>query len=297
MTPEEIARLQEQARAQRESLNKFVENMTSPKMKRAATILFLLTVVGILIGTMAPSPVSLTDTDHSKYQSALVAAEHNPEYYEALDALNHEQANVDEAKVWFWRFRPAHRKRVNEREIPKAKALARFQAKQNERNALISKAKASVGIWSKYGIEETREQFWQTFQEGKDMGKRMTFYDMFFSMFQSRSRDENAASVIIGWMIRILMNYTIGMLFAVVRFMFQLGSIVWSYSPNFLSGSLFFAVAAFSACSLIGAFLLLMYASCVGCCLFMSNANGERSRRGNTPPEQQRLHQNNNHYD
>tara|TARA_B100000780_G_scaffold176090_1_gene123389 strand:- start:25 stop:192 length:168 start_codon:yes stop_codon:yes gene_type:complete len=41
-------------------------------------------------------------------------------------------------------------------------------------------------------------------------------------------------------------------------------------------------VAAFAACSLIGAFILLMYGSCVGCFMFMANAGGERGRRGQT---------------
>jgi len=302
MTPEELRRRQEASRAQAETMKKFVAKMTSPAMKRAATIMGVLVLVGILIGTMAPSPVPMSGKDHVNYESALALAENVPGYNDALGDLTMAQAEVDQAKVWFWRFRSEHRARVNEREVPKARALARFQTKQAERNALVSQAKASVGIWSAYGIEETRAQFWQTFQEGKDMGKRMTFYDMIFSMFNSR--DENAGSFFARWAIRILMNYTIGMLVAVVRFLFQLGSIVWSYSPNFLSGSLFFAVAAFSACSLIGAFILLMYASCVGCCLFMSNANGEKSRRGASAPDYQRLQQQQqqqqqqrNHYD
>ena len=33
---------------------------------------------------------------------------------------------------------------------------------------------------------------------------------------------------------------------------------------------------------LIGAFILLMYGSCVGCFMFMANAGGERGRRGQT---------------
>ena len=75
------------------------------------------------------------------------------------------------------------------------------------------------------------------------------------------------------------------MIVAVITFLFQLGSIVWSYSPNAASGFLFFFVAAFAACSLIGAFILLMYGSCVGCFMFMANAGGERGRRGQTNPQ------------
>ena len=105
MTPEDMARRQQAARAQQESLKKFVEKMTSPGVKKAASVLVVFVLLGIFIGTMAPSPVSMNDKDHSKYQSALVAADHVPGYHKALDDLNHEQSNVDAAKVWFWRFR------------------------------------------------------------------------------------------------------------------------------------------------------------------------------------------------
>jgi hypothetical protein len=276
----------QQTQQQQEGLKKAVEWLTSPRAKRFATILLCMTLVGILIGTLAPSPIKMDGKKRSEYQAALVSAENVPGYHEAADDLNYEQGHVDQAKVWFWRFRSEHRKEVYKREEKKSVALARFQKKKNERHELVRQAKASVGIWSPYGIEETREQFWQTFQEGKDMGKRMTFYDMFFSMFNSRNED--GAAFVMRWVIRILMNYTIGMFVAVIRFLFQLGSIVWSYSPNPASGFLFFFVAAFAACSLIGAFVLLMYASCVGCFLFLANSKGTRRPRG-ADPDYQRL--------
>ena len=59
--------------------------------------------------------------------------------------------------------------------------------------------------------------------------------------------DDNAGAFFLKWALRVLTNYTLGMFFAVIRFLFQLGSIVWSYSPNFGSGMLFFAVASFAA--------------------------------------------------
>ena len=125
------------------------------------------------------------------------------------------------------------------------------------------------------------------------MAKRMTFYDMMFSMFDRR--DDNAGAFFLKWALRVLTNYTLGMFFAVIRFLFQLGSIVWSYSPNFGSGMLFFAVASFAAVSVIGAFLLLIYASCVGCCLFLGG-QARQQRRGGAQHQQQPRVQN-PHYD
>lgn len=286
----------EQMEAQAKQLKKCYEAVTSPRAKRIGMTILGLTLLGIFLGTVAPSPVSIDDMDKSKYQAALVAAEHVPGYHQALDDLNYEQAHVDEAKVWFWRFRSEHRARVNKREEKKSVALARFTAKQNEKNALVSQAKAAVGIWSPYGIEETKAQFWQTFQEGKDMGKRMTFYDMFFSMFQS-NRDENAGAFFARWAIKILMNYTIGMFVSIIRFLFQLGSIVWSYSPNPASGILFFCVAMFSACSLIGAFVLLIWGSCIGIFSFCAKQGGANGRRGQNDGYDSRRVQDHNHSD
>ena len=208
LTPEQQAQRQAQAKAQAEQLKKCAAALTSPRAKKIAVTMSVLVLLGIFIGTV-PQGIALEEKDRSKYQAALVAAEHVPGYHQAMDDFNVEQAHVDEAKVWFWRFRSSHRAEVNKRSVKKDVALSRFNQKKNERHELVKAAKASVGIWSAYGIEETREQFWQTFQEGKDMGKRMTFYDMIFSMFQS-NRNEDGAAFVMRWVIRILMNYTIG---------------------------------------------------------------------------------------
>jgi hypothetical protein len=256
----------------------FIADMTSPRAKRMFFIALAVVLTGVGIGAFAPAPRAVDPEGQVRYEGKLMQAQTVEGYMEAEDDLMHEQRSVSDAKVWFWRFRGEHKKRVRAREAVRDKALARFNVKRDERNAIIAAAKKEVGIWSQYAVDETREQFWQTFQEGKDMGKRMTFYDMLFSMFDRR--DENAGAFMAKWAIRIVMNYTMGMVVAVVRFLFQLGSIVWSYSPNALSGTLFFAVAAFSALSIIGAFLLLMYASCVGCCLFMAKNGQQRQRRG-----------------
>ena len=61
---------------------------------------------------------------------------------------------------------------------------------ERERNALVSEAKASVGIWSHYGISEVRERFWKAYQAGKDMAKRMTWWD--FILGTGGNRDEEA---------------------------------------------------------------------------------------------------------
>ncbi len=50
---------------------------------------------------------------------------------------------------------------------------------QNE-EAIISEAKSTVGLFSTYGVYETRDLFWQRFNQGKQFAKRQSFWDMIF---------------------------------------------------------------------------------------------------------------------
>ena len=64
---------------------------------------------------------------------------------------------------------------------------AQYQAAQSElrsleakNNAIVSDAKAKLGVFSEYGVEETRGLFWRCFSGGKDFAKRSSWYDMMF---------------------------------------------------------------------------------------------------------------------
>ena len=107
----------------------------------------------------------------------------------------------------------------------------------------------------------------------------MTFWDMMFSIGR---RDENGGAFIAKWVLRILMNYTMGMVYTLVSFMFQLYGIVSSYTPNFASGVVFYLVAVFSALSIIGAFLFLLYATCIGGFYMLAKNARPVNRQGET---------------
>ena len=53
-----------------------------------------------------------------------------------------------------------------------------FQRSEEER--IIADAKSSVGIFSSFGIEETRGMFWNRFSDGREFAQRQTKYDALF---------------------------------------------------------------------------------------------------------------------
>ena len=60
------------------------------------------------------------------------------------------------------------------------------------------RAKALVGVFSDYAVDEAREKFWKSIESGQSFGKRMTFWDAIFSIGSSR-RDDSAGAFIMRW--------------------------------------------------------------------------------------------------
>ena len=92
-----------------------------------------------------------------------------------------------------------------------------------ERNALESEAKAAVGLWSQYGVDEVRERFWKAYESGKDFAKRMTWWDVMFGV-GGRNRDEELLGTLLRWLGQIMMNFTVGLVSALFSFGFALVS-------------------------------------------------------------------------
>jgi hypothetical protein len=231
-------------------ISKFLPKQTSV----LAVILFAL--VGMYIGGWANAPVTVSPDTDAKYNMDLIQADNVVGLHEARSDVMQEKQNVYKASGWFScdAACQAAKARLNT-------AVQRLKPLEEKRYEIIKAAKHEVGVWSKYGVDETREKFWETFQDGKDFAKRMTFWDMMFSIGR---RDESGGAYIAKMVMRVLMNYTMGMAYTLISFMFQLFGIVRSYTPNFASGVVFYLIAIFSAISIIGAFLFLLYATCIG---------------------------------
>merc|ERR1719334_2051097 len=123
-----------------------------------------------------------------------------------------------------------------------------YQSAQNElkgsqtvHRSVLSDAKATVGIFSQFGVQETRKLFWDAWERGKATAKRMSFWDVMFVGMRS-SRDDTWVAV------------------ALIGFLWSLWNLIWTYKAG-IAGLLFFFLAGTAACSMLATFLLGLYSA------------------------------------
>lgn len=153
-------------------------------------------------------------------------------------------------------------------------------------NSQLSNAKATVGILSDVGIEETREMFWKRFAQGKGFATRQTQWDAMFYGIRSMSRDENILSYIVKIFFSLIMNLTIGMIGTVIGFIFSLYNIIITYQANLIIATLFFIFASLAAVSFACTWLIGIYVAAagtvyVGAKLIAANMRLENGNRNN----------------
>jgi len=139
------------------------------------------------------------------------------------------------------------------------RAQSELQTSKGLHQAALSDAKATVGIFSQFGVQETRKIFWDAWERGKAMAKRMSFWDVMFLGMSSR-RDDTWIEMGLRLLMQIIMNFTIGMTFALLGFMWSLWNLIWTYKAG-LAGLLFFFLAGTAACSMLATFLLGLYSA------------------------------------
>lgn len=187
---------------------------------------------------------------------------------EANDLYRAEGFNLEQAlqkagqrlhhqQVWFWRWREPYASRVPELQVEYDAAMADYQGYLEKRAALTREGKAALGLWSEFGFSEMRALFWERVGQGKDFGSRMSMWNMLFSI---GDRDRGIASIIAN----IVMNFTIGLVGALVAFVWNLPSLIAGYGAGLLSGSFFFFLFAFAALSTVAAFVAGLFGTVIG---------------------------------
>ncbi|KAJ8598765.1 hypothetical protein CTAYLR_009871 [Chrysophaeum taylorii] len=130
---------------------------------------------------------------------------------------------------------------------------------QREEAAKMSDVKATVGIFSEFGVAETREQFWSSFAGGQSFAKRQSMWDLLFIGLSSTSRDENTISILLRWLVQLLFNFTIGLVGALIAFAWKLWSLVASYQPDPATAITFAVCALLAATSMVATYLFALY--------------------------------------
>lgn len=144
---------------------------------------------------------------------------------------------------------------------------AEFDLVKAEETQKLSNAKAKLGIFSEYGIDETRITFQNSFSLGKRIAKRQSQWDFFFYMissFGNPNRDENILAYLLKIIVTILFNFTMGMFIAVVNFMIALVGLLRSFQVNLFTGLFFFAMASLAAISYVLTWLIGLYCLTAG---------------------------------
>lgn len=131
-------------------------------------------------------------------------------------------------------------------------------------NSQVAVAKSKLGLFSEYGVEETKGLFWQRFAAGKDFAKRQSMFDMLFIGIGAMTRDESMIEYIARIAVRVLMNFTIGIFMSVVTFIFSLYSLIATYQASIFAGLTFFFFASLAAISFALSWLVGLYCCAAG---------------------------------
>jgi len=201
----------------------------------------------------APSPT--TSEQRARFNDLRMQADNIDGMDDAADACFGAQQDVYHARGWFWWISTtpevAELQRVEVHECGKLQALEAQQAE------LKRDAFAVVGLWSEFGVEEARTIFWDCLEKGKGFAKRSTFYDMLFGVVMGR--DENIGSFLMRVVLNFVINMTMGLIGALMAFVYYLWGMVVLYKASFFGGLAFFAVALFAGISMALVYIFIVY--------------------------------------
>ena len=190
----------------------------------------------------------------------------------AEEQMNIAYQHYYHTKGWFWQCNSVctqnyevymHKKSIFDGEV----AIADQQ---------LSNAKAKVGLFSEYGVGETRDMFWQRFSQGGKYAKRATMWDALFIGISSMGRDEQLGSYILRLIGNFLLNLTMGLIMALVSFTFSLWSIVTSFQASFGESMVFWGFAVLAAGAFVSTFIVGMFGAVAGTVFVVAKAAGNQ---------------------
>lgn len=244
-------------------------------------------VFGLFILIFAGAGTKLTWDQRQQYERIMntvdLAAEMN-----AANRYYSSKYHYDQSKGWF--SCDAMCTRAKER-------MQRDKLKLDEIRRLgqsrMSDAKATAGIFSEIGVSEVKDSFWEYFASGKQFAKRQSMWDAMFMGMRSMGRDESMLEYAFKVLMQVLINFSMGLVMALLFFVFGLWSIVKSYQPNPLTALMFFLSAVCASFAFVATYLFAIYGLAAGgvygvakvaeAQLRLEAGNNNRQRRNNNP--------------
>ncbi|GMH33897.1 hypothetical protein BSKO_01731 [Bryopsis sp. KO-2023] len=249
-------------RRQRGGILSAVSRIRPHKHPKTTTVIFLW-MFGLFSMFLSPPLVRITSEMRQNYETKMDAVMTvDAKLVHATDVYDRARAHANNAKVWFWRFRPEHKMVVRDRQVHESAARLEVEKLLASRDDKVAEAKSQLGIWSEAGVEEGRSLFWGSYKQGKVFAQRQTLWDAMFSLFSSRESD--ALARIIELLLIACFNFTTGMISALFVFIFRLPSFIASFKPGWISGTFYFFSAFVGGASVIATVLALMYGGSFG---------------------------------
>jgi len=213
---------------------------------------------GLLILIIGGTGSKLTWDQRRQYERIMnsidLEAENN-----AYNQYYYSKSAYDRSKGWFTCDAVCTRYK---NKMQKDKAI--LDGIRREGHNRMSDAKATAGIFSEIGVGEVKDSFWEYFASGKRYAKRQSMWDAMFMGMRSMGRDESMLEYGLKVLLQVLINFSMGLVMALIFFMFGLWSIVKSYQPNPLTALAFFLTAACAAFAFVATYLFALYGAAAG---------------------------------
>mmetsp|Transcript_38106 Transcript_38106/g.82847 ORF Transcript_38106/g.82847 Transcript_38106/m.82847 type:complete len:314 (-) Transcript_38106:169-1110(-) len=211
------------------------------------------------------------------YTELMSKADSVPGFREAEEALFEARYALEDVEVWFWKWRgEPYTTLVPERRMAVQEAEAHVAHLERKRHDLVVKAKKTVGLFSSFAVGEVKQLFWGYVEKGKIFAKRQTFWNGLFMVLESR--EGNLFSFLLEWALALLVNFTLGLVGALVAFVLFVYSIITSYQPDSFSGMLFFLGAVLAGASMVLTYLVGIYGVTGGAIYVAASAASSAAR-------------------
>lgn len=214
-------------------------------------------IIGLLL-CLFFSGWKVTDVQRNEYYAELEKVDHTA-LYETEALLYQAHTGYQRSKGWF-SCDAVCQSYKNDMQVYQRE----YDRLKKDEALKIASAKSKLGIFSEYGVEETRNLFWERFGQGKGFAQRQTKWDALFMGMSAMGRDEKLVSYLLRLVMSFLFNFTIGVVGAVIVFICNLYSLIQSFQANFFTGLVFFAFASLAAVSFAMTWLIGLYAATAG---------------------------------
>ncbi|CAJ1950624.1 unnamed protein product [Cylindrotheca closterium] len=215
-------------------------------------------IIGILTILLIGSGTKLNLDQRREYNSIMQTIDLQAEFDASQDFFIADSA-YRASKGWFTCDGLCQR---NKKRMEESKHRLDLIRKEGE--ARMSDAKSVAGLFSEVGVGEVQESFWGYFASGKQFAKRQSMWDAMFMSFRSMRRDEKFVEYALNVLMQVLVNFSMGLVMALVLFVIGLWSIVRSYQSNPLVAVVFFVAAACAAFSFVATYLIAIYGAAAG---------------------------------